>query len=90
MDGHVVLVGLGAVGLRTLEGLRAEDRDVVAVERDEGNRYVQHARSLGGEGAGRPDVVELEGLLEAVTEGVDRVTPSKGPTRSPARDQRAA
>ena len=47
MDGHVVLVGLGAVGLRTLEGLRAEDRDVVVVERDEGNRYVQHARSLG-------------------------------------------
>lgn len=47
MEGHVVLVGLGAVGLRTLEGLRAEDRDVVVVERDEGNRYVQHARSLG-------------------------------------------
>jgi Trk K+ transport system NAD-binding subunit len=47
MDGHVVLVGLGAVGLRTLEGLRAEGRDVVVVERDEGNRYVQHARSLG-------------------------------------------
>ncbi len=47
MEGHVVLVGLGAVGLRVLEGLRAQGRDVVVVEYDEGNRYVQHARSLG-------------------------------------------
>jgi Trk K+ transport system NAD-binding subunit len=47
MDGHVVLVGLGAVGLRVLEGLRALGRDVVVVEYDESNRYVQHARSLG-------------------------------------------
>jgi Trk K+ transport system NAD-binding subunit/multidrug transporter EmrE-like cation transporter len=47
MDGHVVLVGLGAIGLRVLEGLRAQGRDVVVVERDESNRYVQHARGLG-------------------------------------------
>jgi Trk K+ transport system NAD-binding subunit len=47
MDGHVVLVGLGAVGLRVLEGLRALDREVVVVEYDERNRYVQHARGLG-------------------------------------------
>lgn len=47
MDGHVVLVGLGAVGLRVLEGLRELGRDVVVVEYDEGNRYIQHARSLG-------------------------------------------
>jgi Trk K+ transport system NAD-binding subunit/multidrug transporter EmrE-like cation transporter len=47
MDGHVVMVGLGAVGLRVLEGLRAQGRDVVVVERDESNRYVQHARGLG-------------------------------------------
>jgi voltage-gated potassium channel Kch len=47
MEGHVVLVGLGAVGLRVLEGLRAQGRDVVVVERDESNRYVQHARGLG-------------------------------------------
>ena len=47
MDGHVVLVGLGAVGLRVLEGLRRQGRDVVVVERDESNRYVQHARGLG-------------------------------------------
>jgi Trk K+ transport system NAD-binding subunit len=47
MDDHVVLVGLGAVGLRVLEGLRALGREVVVVEYDEHNRYVQHARSLG-------------------------------------------
>lgn len=47
MDGHVVLVGLGAVGRRVLEGLREMGRDVVVVEYDERNRYVQHARSLG-------------------------------------------
>lgn len=47
MEGHVVLVGLGAVGLRVLEGLRAQGRDVVVIEYDESNRYVQHARSLG-------------------------------------------
>jgi len=47
MEGHVVLVGLGAVGLRVLAGLREQGRDVVVVERDESNRYVQHARGLG-------------------------------------------
>jgi len=47
MEGHVVLVGLGAVGLRVLEGLRTLGRDVVVIEYDERNRYVQHARSLG-------------------------------------------
>jgi Trk K+ transport system NAD-binding subunit len=47
IEDHVVLVGLGAVGLRVLEGLRALGRDVVVIEYDERNRYVQHARSLG-------------------------------------------
>ena len=47
MEDHVVLVGLGAVGLRVLEGLRGLGREVAVVEYDEGNRYVQHARSLG-------------------------------------------
>ena len=47
MEGHVVLVGLGAVGLRVLEGLRAEGCEVVAVEYDPRNRYIAHARALG-------------------------------------------
>lgn len=47
MDGHVVLVGLGAVGLRVLEGLRENGTEVVAVEYSERNRYIAHARALG-------------------------------------------
>jgi Trk K+ transport system NAD-binding subunit len=47
MEDHVVLVGLGAVGLRVLEGLRAAGCPVVAVEYDQRNRYIAHARTLG-------------------------------------------
>jgi Trk K+ transport system NAD-binding subunit len=38
MDDHVVLVGLGAVDLRVLEGLRTLGREVVVIEYDEHNR----------------------------------------------------
>jgi Trk K+ transport system NAD-binding subunit len=47
MRGHVVLVGLGAVGMKVLEGLLAKGQEVVVVERMEGNRYLGQARSLG-------------------------------------------
>jgi Trk K+ transport system NAD-binding subunit len=47
MRGHVVMVGLGAVGMQVLDGLRRQDRDVVVVERDEGNRYLNQVRQLG-------------------------------------------
>ncbi len=47
MEGHVVVVGLGSVGIRVLEGLQAEGREVVVVERNENNRYLNHARALG-------------------------------------------
>jgi Trk K+ transport system NAD-binding subunit len=47
MRGHVILIGLGSVGLRVLEGLRAEQRDVVVLERDEDNRYLTTAREMG-------------------------------------------
>ena len=46
MTGHVVVVGLGAVGIRVVEGLLAEGRKVVVVERDAGNRYLDRARAL--------------------------------------------
>lgn len=46
MRGHVVLVGLGAVGMRVLDGLLATGRDVVVVERMEGNSYINQARAL--------------------------------------------
>jgi hypothetical protein len=46
MAGHVVVVGLGSVGIRVVEGLVAEGRKVVVVERDAGNRYLDRARAL--------------------------------------------
>ena len=47
MAGHVVVVGLGSVGIRVVEGLLAEGRQVVVVEHDDSNRYLGRARALG-------------------------------------------
>ncbi len=44
---HIIVVGLGAMGIRVVEGLLAVGRDVVIVERDSSNRYLARARSLG-------------------------------------------
>jgi Trk K+ transport system NAD-binding subunit len=46
MRGHVVIVGLGAVGMQVLEGLLAVGREVVVVERTESNQYVSEARAM--------------------------------------------
>jgi Trk K+ transport system NAD-binding subunit len=45
--GHVVVIGLGSVGMRAVEGIVADDREVVVIERDEDNRYIAQARALG-------------------------------------------
>jgi Trk K+ transport system NAD-binding subunit len=47
MKGHVVVMGLGSVGIRVVEGLLGEGREVVVVERDASNRYLDRARGLG-------------------------------------------
>ncbi len=47
MRGHVVMVGLGAVGMKVLEGLLERGRQVVVVERDESNRYLNQVRQRG-------------------------------------------
>jgi Trk K+ transport system NAD-binding subunit len=47
LQGHVVVIGLGSVGIRVLEGLQAAGRDVVVVERNENNRFLNQARALG-------------------------------------------
>jgi Trk K+ transport system NAD-binding subunit len=47
MHGHVVIVGLGAVGVGVMEGLRDRGRPVVVIERDEHNRHLARARALG-------------------------------------------
>jgi Trk K+ transport system NAD-binding subunit len=46
MRGHVVIVGLGTVGMHVLEGLLAHEREVVVVERTESNSYLTQARAL--------------------------------------------
>jgi Trk K+ transport system NAD-binding subunit len=47
MSGHVVIVGLGSIGVRVVEGLMARGLSVVAIERDEHNRHLDRARALG-------------------------------------------
>jgi Trk K+ transport system NAD-binding subunit len=46
MREHVILVGLGSVGLRVLEYLTAAGQPVVVLESDEDNRYLARARAL--------------------------------------------
>jgi len=41
---HVILCGLGSVGLATMDGLLRAGRQVVVIERDENNRYLPVAR----------------------------------------------
>ena len=47
MEGHVVVIGLGSVGIRVVEGLQAKGREVVVVERNENNRFLNQARARG-------------------------------------------
>lgn len=47
ISGHVVVIGLGSVGMRVLEGLVARGRDAAVIERDEDNRHIARARALG-------------------------------------------
>jgi Trk K+ transport system NAD-binding subunit len=44
--GHVVIVGLGAVGVSVAEALHGRGRDVVVVESDPANRHLPRARAL--------------------------------------------
>lgn len=47
LRGHVVVVGLGHVGALVVEALRHSGRDVIVIEKDASNRYIDAARSLG-------------------------------------------
>jgi Trk K+ transport system NAD-binding subunit len=44
---HVIVCGLGSVGLATMEGLLAAGRSVVVIDRDENNRFLPIARDRG-------------------------------------------
>jgi Trk K+ transport system NAD-binding subunit len=47
MADHVVVIGLGSVGISVVQGLIAEGQRVVVIERDSDNRYLGEARALG-------------------------------------------
>ena len=47
LSGHVIVIGLGTVGTRVIQRLVAAGRDVVAVDKDEGNRRLGPIRALG-------------------------------------------
>jgi Trk K+ transport system NAD-binding subunit len=47
MAGHIVVIGLGAVGIAVVQGLIAEGQRVVVIERDDNNRFLAQARAFG-------------------------------------------
>ena len=47
MVDHVVVIGLGSVGINVVQGLVAKGQRVVVIERDSNNRYLAEARALG-------------------------------------------
>ena len=47
LRGHVLVIGLGTVGLRVAQELHAADSEVVVVELDEHNRHLAQVRALG-------------------------------------------
>jgi Trk K+ transport system NAD-binding subunit len=47
LRGHVIVIGLGTVGLRVVRRLHDAGRDVVIIERNEHNRHLGQARALG-------------------------------------------
>lgn len=47
LSGHVVVIGLGSIGLRVLQQLQEAGSQVVVVDSDEGNRYLAQVRAAG-------------------------------------------
>ncbi|GAA2634051.1 NAD-binding protein [Paractinoplanes durhamensis] len=47
LSGHVVVIGLGSVGVRVVERLAAAGIDVVVIERNENSRYAAQVRGSG-------------------------------------------
>ncbi len=47
LHGHVLVIGLGAVGWRVVQQLHEAGRDVVVIERSERNRHLSQIRALG-------------------------------------------
>jgi len=69
MKNHIVLCGLGHVGIRILEQLRRLGEHVVVIERDESSRFLDEARRLGVQivtgDVSAPSVLEQVNIREA-------------------------
>ena len=69
LSGHVLVIGLGAVGMQAVRQLLAAGRDIVVVEKDEHNRHLAQARALGVPvvvaDATQPEVLESVRLARA-------------------------
>jgi Trk K+ transport system NAD-binding subunit len=70
LDGHVLVIGLGSIGLRVVQQLAAAGQDIVIVEQDERNRHLGQARALG------IPVVIADATLPQVLESVRLATAS--------------
>ena len=46
LSGHVIVIGLGSVGIRVIQRLVGAGRDVVGVDKDESNRHLGQLRAL--------------------------------------------
>jgi Trk K+ transport system NAD-binding subunit len=46
LHGHVLVIGLGAIGMRVVQQLHDAGRQVVVIEKDEGNRHLSQLRAL--------------------------------------------
>ncbi len=72
--GHVVVIGLGSVGVRVVQQLLAAGGDVVVVEKDEGNRYLGVMRAARVPvviaDATLPDTLQMVNLAEAAAVAV--------------------
>ena len=44
LDDHVIVIGSGSIGVAVVDGLRAAGVEVVVVEADDGNRFLDHLR----------------------------------------------
>ena len=47
LSGHVLVIGLGSVGMQVVQQLAAAGSDIVVVEKDEHNRHLGQLRALG-------------------------------------------
>jgi Trk K+ transport system NAD-binding subunit len=69
LSGHVLVIGLGAVGMQAVRQLVAADRDLVVIEKDERNRHLAQARALGVPvvvaDATQPEILESVRLAQA-------------------------